>query len=131
ALEKRRCKPERMNRGTDVVNEAGQRQFRRPRSATDGVPRFNHTNGMACPGNFNGRRQTVRAGPDHHRIEFHRVIVYAKANSPLKLGGVDASSRVKMRSHLIASGRGGSSEDARSASRKFISWLRIFQNHPV
>src|SRR5437762_8612217 len=77
ALEKRRCKPEGVNSGTDIVNEAGQGQFRRPRSATDGVPRFNDTNGMACPGNFDRRRKTVRARPDHHRIEFHRVIVYA------------------------------------------------------
>src|SRR5437773_539315 len=32
------------------------------------------------------------------------------SNSPPKLGGVDASSRKRMRSHLMASGRGGSKD---------------------
>src|SRR5437773_1481918 len=54
------------------------------------------------------------------------------ANSPPKLGGVDASSRKRCGATLLrADGVVPAHRTITSASRKFIRWLRIFQNHPV
>ena len=52
------------------------------RAAADGVPPFDDANGMARPGNFNSCGETVRSGADHHRFEFHRLIVYATPIRP-------------------------------------------------
>src|SRR2546426_8703644 len=54
-----------MYRGTDVVDEPGQRQVSRASAATDRVFRLEDDNGPARLSYLDGRGQTVRARTDH------------------------------------------------------------------
>lgn len=59
---------ERMNRGTNIVDETGQGQLRRARSATDGRLSFNDCGMKPGFGERDGCSETVRSGADHKRV---------------------------------------------------------------
>ena len=52
----------------DVVDKTRQRQLSRAHTAADGRFRLEHEHAPAGGGDHDGRRQTVRARPDHDRI---------------------------------------------------------------
>src|SRR5439155_21633337 len=65
-----------MHRGTDVVDEPGNRQVSRASPATDRVFRLENGYGPARLGHLDGRGQTVRARTDHDGIRpalWHRA----------------------------------------------------------
>jgi hypothetical protein len=71
--EERGGDPKRMNGRTNVMMEAGHRQFRSSRSAAYCLARFQNTNRVTRACDFNGRRQAIRARADNDHIEFHVI----------------------------------------------------------
>src|SRR6202171_76692 len=57
-----------MHGRTDVVNEAGQRELGRPRSAADGLFRLEHHDLVSGRREDDGRAQTVGPRTDYNRI---------------------------------------------------------------
>ena len=67
ALEDRRTDRKGMDCRTNVVDEAGQCQLRRVRSAADHCLGFNHRRMNTGAREFNRRAQAIRSGADHIR----------------------------------------------------------------
>src|SRR5207245_7154716 len=59
-----------INGGADVVDKAGQRQFRRARAAADGFVSLDQKNRAARLGHGNGGGETVRSAANHDRVVF-------------------------------------------------------------
>src|SRR5689334_22905522 len=82
SVEARGCDCQGMNGCADVMNKPGQRQFRRPGSAANGVTLLEDADGPPRAGHFNGGGEAVRSGAHDDRVEVHRRIVYAVPISP-------------------------------------------------
>ena len=59
---------QRMDRGADVVQEAGEGQCRGSRASADGGFGLQHQDAASGAGQRDGGRQPVRPGPDHDRV---------------------------------------------------------------
>lgn len=75
ASEERRSDSQGVDGGTDVVEKARQGQFRRSRTTSDGLPRFQNADRMARASDLDSCREAIWTAADNDRIKFHRLIL--------------------------------------------------------